>query len=50
MVKNTLSHILICMLDEINKKMILVLFSNKKNLSLPPKMKCLNLKGNIIPL
>jgi hypothetical protein len=38
MVKNTFSHILICMLDEIIKKMILVLHSNKKNLLLPPEI------------
>jgi hypothetical protein len=45
MARNAFSHILIFMLDEIIKKMILVLFSNKKKLSLPPKIKSSNLKG-----
>jgi len=30
MIKNTFSHILICMLDKIFKKMIIVLHSNQK--------------------
>jgi len=49
MVKNAFSHILLCMLGEIIKKMFLILFLNKKNLYLPPKMKNSNPKGKKYP-
>ncbi len=37
-VKNTFSHILICMLDEIIKKMIIILHSNKKTFFYPQRL------------
>ncbi len=44
-VRNTFSHTLICMFDEIMKKIILALHPKPKNLSLPPKIRSSNLEG-----
>jgi hypothetical protein len=49
MVKNTFLHILICMLDEIMEKMILILFSNTKTFLYPPPKK-LKPRRKVIPL
>jgi hypothetical protein len=49
MVKNTFSHIFICMLDEIIKKNDFNLALKQKNLYLPPKMKNSNAKGKQYP-
>jgi hypothetical protein len=37
-VRNTFSHIFICMFDEIIKKMILILHSNQKTFIYPKKI------------
>ncbi len=44
-VKNTFSHSIICMFDEIIKKLIIILHSNQKNLFLPQKITSSNLEG-----
>jgi hypothetical protein len=49
MVKNKFSHILICMLDEVIKKMIIVLVSNKKTFRYPQNEK-FKPKRKAIPL
>jgi hypothetical protein len=46
-VRNTFSHILICMFDEIIKKLILILHSNKKTFFTPKKK--IKPKRKIIP-
>jgi hypothetical protein len=43
-VRNTFSHILICMFDEIIKKVILISYSNQKPFFIPPKIRSLNLE------
>ncbi len=48
-IRNTFSHILICMLDKFIKTMILVLHSNQK-IFLPPKTRSSNFKKKTIPL
>jgi len=48
-VRNTFSHILICMFDEIIKTLILILHSNQKTSLYPQKITSSNLEGKQYP-